>query len=230
MHLIGERCKLFNQIKIMKNPSSLFLTLASYLIMLAAILFMLFMAIPMPLKAQTNADMVTTNMAVTNAAAQSAVVMAPGKPSPAPVVEIPGIHIGRADSSEGSQLVGALAIMIPIVAIVMGCSIPIIIVGLTFYFCHRKHKMLHETVRAMVDKGVPIPPEIFSQGTCEPFKAGRAKRLRNDFRNGLLFLGVGLGVIIVAGKPGWIILFLGIAFLVASMFEKKSDDQQPPKP
>ena len=50
----------------MKNTSSLFLTLVSYLIMLATIFFLLFAVMPPSLKAQTNADMVATNTAATN--------------------------------------------------------------------------------------------------------------------------------------------------------------------
>jgi hypothetical protein len=42
--------------------------------------------------------------------------------------------------------------------------------------------------------------------------------------------GIGIGMILFIGKPGWIVLFLGIAFLAASFFEKKNNnDGQPPK-
>jgi hypothetical protein len=206
----------------MKNTSSLVLTLVSYLIVLAAILFMLFAAIPMSLKAQTNADMVATNAAVTNTVVPVVVGNSQAAPAPSVRADAPAFHIN------GDDIKQSLAVMIPIIAIVMGCSIPIVIVGLQLYFRHRKNIVLHETLRTMVEKGVPIPPEMFQKSEHEFMEHDRAKRPRRDFRNGLIFIGVGIGILIVAGKAGWIILFMGVAFLVASMFEKKND-QQPPK-
>jgi hypothetical protein len=225
----------FNQTTIMKNTSSLFLTLVSYLVVLGAILFLLFMAIPLPLKAQTNPEMVATNTAATNVA--GAVVTENRKNAPAPSTNVDGTgaHIGGAGSGDNkvpliATLSATLALLIPIVGIVMGCSVPMVIVGLLLYFRHRKNKMLHETVRAMVEKGVPIPPEMFKTGT-ECTDSGRAGRPRNDLRKGLILLCVGIGVVILAGKAGYIVLFLGVAFVVASFFEKKGDNQnQPPKP
>ena len=118
--------------------------------------------------------------------------------------------------------------MIPLVAIVMGCSIPIIIVGLQLYFRHEKNRMMHQTIRSMVDKGMPIPPELLNKehDITEPVPR---RGQRNDLRNGLLFIGIGVGSIIVAGRAGWIIFFMGIAFVIASRFEKRETDGQPPK-
>jgi hypothetical protein len=217
----------------MKNTSSLFLTLVSYLIMLATIMFLLFAIMPSSLKAQTSAEMVATNAAVTNTVASASVEKPQTAPAPSINIDGTGVHIGGASSGDKqvpfvATLSATLALLIPIIAIVMGCSIPMVIVGLVFYFRHRKNQMLHETVRAMVEKGVPIPPEMFQKSEHEFMEHDRAKRPRSDFRNGLIFIGVGIGILIVAGKTGWIILFMGVAFLVASLFEKKND-QQPPK-
>jgi biotin transporter BioY len=45
-----------------------------------------------------------------------------------------------------------------------------------------------------------------------------------------MFAGIGIGVVMLTGKPGYIILFMGVAFIVASFFEKKNDNEgQPPK-
>ena len=212
----------------MKNTSSLLLTLVSYLIMLTTILFLLFAAMPPSLKAQTNAETFTTNATVTNTAATVGVEKPLAAQALSGQVNLPGIHWGKAGSqvNEGEGFTRALALMIPIVAIVMGCSIPMVIVGLLLYFRHHKNKMLHETVRAMVDKGVPIPPEMFKKETA-CMESGRAGRSRNDFRKGLILIGVGIGVVMLAGKAGFIILFLGAAFLVASFFEKNSDNPPP---
>jgi hypothetical protein len=116
-------------------------------------------------------------------------------------------------------------LLIPIIAIVMGCSVPIVIVALAFYFRHRKNKMLHETIRAMVEKGVPIPPEMFK--SADPVY----KRPRNDLRTGLILIGIGSGLVFLhTSGAGFIVLFLGVAFLIASFFEKRNpNDEQPPK-
>jgi hypothetical protein len=47
----------------------------------------------------------------------------------------------------------------------------------------------------------------------------------------LILAGIGIGVIAVAGKPGLIVMFIGVAFLIVWFLEsKRQNDQQPPKP
>ena len=181
-----------------------------------------------PLRAQTNAEAAVTNAAITNAAAP--VVAANSKNAQEPTINIDGtgVHINGADNHQVpfiATLSATLALLIPIVAIVMGCSIPIITVALVFYYRYRKNKMLHETVRAMVDKGVPIPPEMFKTGDNAP------RRTRNDLRTGLILIGIGSGLLFMhSSGAGFIVLFLGAAFLIASFLEKKNqNDEQPPK-
>jgi len=215
----------------MKNPSSLFLTLVSYLVTLATIIFLLFAVMPPSLRAQTNAEMVATNAAVTNVAAAAAVEKPQAVQVSPPQINIPGVHIGSANTPEGDTFVGALALMIPIVAIVMGCSIPIVVVALALYFRHRRNKMLHETVRAMVEKGVPVPPEMFKQAG-ESMSVSRVKRPRNDLRTALIFIGLGVGLaMFMNNKAGFVVLLVGLAFLAAWFLEKNNKDAgQPPKP
>ncbi len=134
---------------------------------------------------------------------------------------------------EGDDFTHGIALLIPIIAIIMGCSVPIVIVGLLLYFRHRKNIMLHETLRTMVEKGVPIPPEMFQKterGFMDHDKSGR-KHPRNDLRSGLILTGMGIGIVLFIGKPGFIILSLGVAFLVIALLEKKDrNNDQPPKP
>lgn len=219
----------------MKNTSSLFLTLVSYLITLAAIIFLLFAIMPPSLKAQTNADMVAVNTVATNAAVTN-VAAAPAaedqKNVPSMNIDSQGVHIRGANLGKNqvpfiATLSATLALLIPIVGIVMGCSIPIVIVGLVFYYQHRKNQMLHETVRAMVEKGVPVPPEMFKHAGGD----NRVKRPRNDLRTGLLLIGLGVGTaIFMNNKAGFVVLLLGLAFLAASFLEKNNkNNQQPPK-
>jgi hypothetical protein len=182
-----------------------------------------------PLRAQTNAEVVSTNTAITNAAAP--VAAANPKKAEVPDINIDGtgVHINGGDYQKVpfiATLSATLALMIPIVGIVMGCAVPITIVALVFYYRHRKNMMLHETVRAMVDKGVPIPPEMFKTAD------NASKRPRNDLRTGLILIGIGSGLVFLHTQgAGFIVLFLGVAFLIASFFDKKNrNDEQPPQP
>jgi hypothetical protein len=179
------------------------------------------------LRAQTNPPTETgmTNAAVTNAVSH-VVGDSQGASLPSVHVNLPGIYVGGASPHhEGDDFTSTVGLLIPIIAIVMGCIVPIVIVGLGLYFRHRKNKMLHETLRAMVDKGVPIPPELLNKSESD-----LTKRPRNDLRSGFILTGIGIGIVLFIGKPGWIILFLGVAFLViASLENKDKNNDQPPK-
>ena len=100
-----------------------------------------------------------------------------------------------------------------------GMAIPIVlflsVVGVVaIVISHRlkKTKLLHETIRAMIDKGQPIPPELLQPQ--EP-----RRRPRSDLRRGLVFIAVGVALLItLPGGPakagGLIPLLMGVAFLV----------------
>ena len=145
-------------------------------------------------------------------------------------------------ADSGEPLSSLLDKLIPIVAIVMGCSIPIVVVTAILYFSHRKTKMLHETIQAMVEKGVPIPPELLAKSgggwsQCGPPGSSPFPGVfgptqpRNDLRTGLLMTGLGIGLMIFIGDPGAIVLFLGIAFIIVGIFTRKKTTPEPtPKP
>ena len=182
-----------------------------------------------PLRAQTNAEAGTGNAAITNAAAPVAAAANPKKAEAQAInIDNTGVHINGGDDQKVpfiATLSATLALMIPIVGIVMGCSMPIAIVALIFYYRHRKNMMLHETVRTMVDKGVPIPPEMFKTADTA------LKWPRNDLRTGLILIGIGSGLeFLNTPSAGFIVLLLGAAFLIASFFDKKNRNaDQPPK-
>jgi len=181
----------------------------------------------LPLQAQTNMSTETgiKNNAVTNMVAQVTTSSSQGASAQSYQADTPSFHINGDDIKE------SLAVMIPIIAIVMGCSIPIVIVGLQLYFRHRKNIVLHETLRTMVDKGVPIPPEMFNKTEHKFMGHDKPSRPRCDLRRGIILTGMGVGIVLFIGKSGCIILFLGVAFLVIALLEKKDDNNdQPPKP
>ena len=83
----------------------------------------------------------------------------------------------------------------------------------------KRARLLHDTLRLMIEKGQPIPPELLQ--SPDGFR-----RQRNDLRNGLVLIciGIGLGVwLLVDNDHDWPIslipLLVGIAFLVARKLE-----------
>jgi hypothetical protein len=124
--------------------------------------------------------------------------------------------------SGGEVLIGGAVIVILF-------SIPIILVSIQLCFRQEREKMLQETIRSMIEKGTPIPPELFTRAGAGG-NSGMLLGPRHDLRNGLLLIGVGIGTVIVGYPCGWIIFCLGLAFVVASLFERKDkSDGQPPK-
>lgn len=87
-------------------------------------------------------------------------------------------------------------------------------VAAVLYTIYRTYRQRHETLRAMVEKGVAIPPELIAP----------ARRPANDLRRGLLLAtgGIGLGVFLFAvAQPGgmWTLglvpLLVGVGYLIS---------------
>ena len=83
---------------------------------------------------------------------------------------------------------------IPIIGIIFTTlfGAPVLIVGLIMFFSYWKARSLHRTVRMMVEKGQPVPPELFVEHRTPA-------RARNDMRKGVVLLMIGLGLIIFFG-------------------------------
>ncbi len=86
----------------------------------------------------------------------------------------------------------------------------------------KRNQMLHETIRQMIEKGQPIPPELLQPtDQCRP---------RSDLRRGLIFVatGIGLGVWFLVQHNGvWpvalIPLLIGVAFLITCKLESNKN-------
>ena len=107
-----------------------------------------------------------------------------------------------------------------IVAIVFGC--PVAIVAVILVYRHRRNAMLHKTLAAMIDKGVPIPPELLQP---------QPQRRPSDLRRGLLLVGIGIGLIIFfVGQRdhdwglGFIPLLMGAGYLIAWKLEQRKQN------
>jgi hypothetical protein len=146
-----------------------------------------------------------------------------------------GIHVGGEDPVDinvpnfGGPS-GFLGSLLPIISVLAVFGMPVAIVGFALYFKHRRNRMLHETLRAMVEKGVPIPPELMAGGgVATTTSPSVARRGNNDLRAGLVLMGVGGGLFLVAGKVGFISLFIGLALILSWFITTKTRNNQTPQ-
>jgi len=141
---------------------------------------------------------------------------------------LPHIHF---QATEGKNPV------VDIVAIVAIFGMPVAIMAIMFYCIHRRNKMVHETMRAMIEKGVPITPELIAQLRNKPSgfsdQLGRSRQRQRHLLPGLVMVGIGTALQITqSGRSGggWIVLFIGVAFLIVWFVERRDrNNDQPPK-
>lgn len=120
--------------------------------------------------------------------------------------------------------------VVPIVAITMLTvfGAPVLIVAAIMYFGFSKSRMMHRTVRMMVEKGQPVPAALLNPPP--------AQRQRSDMRRGVVLVMIGLGLMIFLGAVnGWddgvwslgIIPFLiGAGYLLVWKLEGKGDGSE----
>jgi hypothetical protein len=138
---------------------------------------------------------------------------------------------GPQTSPKTQKSSGGAAQVIPILLVVFGC--PVAIVGLVAYFRARKQKQLHETLRAMIEKGVPIPPELLRSPT-PAVDASEAEREdpRTALRQGLFLVALGAGIcvwLLIKSSDSWglgfIPFLIGVAFLAEWRLEKRNSSK-----
>ena len=120
--------------------------------------------------------------------------------------------------------------VVPIVAITMLTvfGAPVLIVAAIMYFGFSKSRMMHRTVRMMVEKGQPVPAALLNPPP--------AQRQRSDMRRGVVLVMIGLGLMIfLAAVNGWddgvwsigIIPFLiGAGYLLVWKLEGRGDGSE----
>jgi Domain of unknown function (DUF6249) len=139
-----------------------------------------------------------------------------------------GDHGGeRGDSGDIPELV------VPIVAITMLTvfGAPVLIVAVILYFGFSKSRMTHRTIRMMVEKGQPVPPELLAP-------PAPVQRQRSDMRRGVVLVMVGLGLMLFLGAVsdweggGWALgtipFLIGVGYLLVWKLEGKKDVPPPP--
>ena len=144
-----------------------------------------------------------------------------------------GIHVGGEEPVDisipnfGGN--GVLGPLLPIISVLAVFGMPVAIVGLFVLLRHRRNRMLHETLRAMVEKGVPIPPELLSgKGAALADASNGARHGYKDLRNGLVLIALGAAVFIMAGKIGLIPGFIGVAMIIAWLIGGKTKNHPTP--
>jgi len=111
-----------------------------------------------------------------------------------------------------------------IISIPLLFVVAVITLGLSFQ--HRRIAMLHRTLAAMIEKGVPIPPELLKMS--EPVKPKHS-----NLHRGLVACGAGLGLMLFLAvfretsseqglwAVGFIPLFIGIGLLIVWKLEQR---------
>jgi hypothetical protein len=124
---------------------------------------------------------------------------------------------------------------IPIVAIVFMTifGAPVLIVAVILYFGFSKNRMMHRTIRMMVEKGQPVPAALLAPPPP-------AQRQRSDMRRGVVLAMVGLGLMLFfAAVNGWeggawsiglIPFLIGAGYLIVWKLEGRNKDNPPPLP
>ena len=139
------------------------------------------------------------------------------------------------------EAAGGIAVAIIGVIFTTLFGAPVLIVAAIMFFSYLKNRALHRTVREMVAKGQPVPPELFAA-------PGTPAKARNDMRRGVILTSIGAGFIFfLAGVNGgfgggeWAVgvipLMIGVGYLLVWFLEgaKKNGlnrlrDNTPPVP
>jgi Domain of unknown function (DUF6249) len=116
-----------------------------------------------------------------------------------------------------------------------GIMLPVVIVGIVFYWRSVNTRQRHDTIARLIEKGLPVPPELLiPQHDLLAGRGGPRSPLLIAFT--LLGLGIGLIVFFLAkGGDNWgigaIPLAIGLAQLLAWKLEqpKSTAADLPPK-
>jgi hypothetical protein len=116
-------------------------------------------------------------------------------------ITVDGNDGNEAESDDGDHG-GIPKDVVPIVAIALLAvfGFPVAIVAVIMFSGWAKTRSLHRTVRMMVEKGQPVPPELLSSPAAAPVTV----RPWYDLRRGIVLVSVGVGVVMFFGiSAGW---------------------------
>jgi uncharacterized protein DUF6249 len=119
--------------------------------------------------------------------------------------------------------------VIPLVTVIMLCVFgsPVLIFAVILYFGFSKNRMMHRTVRMMVEKGQPVPAALLNPPP--------AVRKRSDMRRGVILVMIGVGLMAFFGAVsdgeggawaiGMIPFLIGAGYLLVWKLEGKTADE-----
>jgi len=142
---------------------------------------------------------------------------------------------GKIHTARGDDVPEAV---IPLVAIVFMTvfGAPVLIVAVIMYFGFSRNRMMHRTIRMMVEKGQPVPAALLAP-------PAPAQRQRSDLRRGVVLGMIGIGLVLFFGavnnweNGAWAIgiipALIGAGYLLVWKLEggtKPKPDNPPPLP
>lgn len=140
------------------------------------------------------------------------------------------------DDHDGSDEIPSAIIPILTISLLAVFGTPILIVATIMYFGFSKSRMQHRTIKMLVEKGQPVPPELLRP-------PAPAVRQRSDMRRGVILVMIGIGVMLFfAAVNDWeggswtlglIPFLIGAGYLIVWKLEggvKRTPDNPPPLP
>lgn len=131
-------------------------------------------------------------------------------------------------SSEFSAIFGSNLgedVIVPIVAIVFGCSIPVLILFFAFFFRYKNRQAKYRIVEEALKAGQPLPEGIFKETQYIDMKS---KGIKN------IFTGIGLFIFLWAitgefgvGSIGLLVMFIGIGQWIIDRQKPKNEGSSP---
>jgi hypothetical protein len=130
-----------------------------------------------------------------------------------------------------SDWFGVIGAIVPVVAILM----PVAIVFVALYFRHQRQVSLHETIKHLADKGMPVPKDLLDPpGRNANATSGDWQR-RSPFFSAMTVLGVGLGLMVFFYAMGWgglwgvgaLVAIIGVSQLIALAIERRASQAKP---
>jgi hypothetical protein len=113
-----------------------------------------------------------------------------------------------------------MALLIPIIAIIMNGLVRI-----------KRNRYLHETIRLMTEKGLPIPPELISAVVGDSRQQPKTWSPTAQLRSGIINIAIGLGLMLLFQEMhpdenwlwavGMIPFMIGVGFLLIWWIESR---------
>jgi Domain of unknown function (DUF6249) len=134
-------------------------------------------------------------------------------------------HETDADHGKSGGDIPEKVIPIVLISVLAVFGMPVLIVAVIMYFGFSKNRMMHRTVRMMVEKGQPVPEALLNPPP--------AQRQRSDMRRGVVLVMIGVGLMIFlaavndweggAWSIGLIPFLIGAGYLLVWKLEGKKD-------